>query len=222
MVRPVVRRPCGGGRARRGTAPTPIRILLDAARSFVPPARSPLVTPSYTVILSACHALRDQRGAGGHACQQQNVPALCRPVQRTWSSLSLSFSLHLCISLFLGIVPARACARHPVRLSAVVDARARAVQASPGRPCPAVSLPSLGSPTSFVPRHRRIFRMFPRKAWIIRRALLINLGSFSARCGKSSGIQDPRRRVIVDELACVTNESHYDLQRTCGQPRCHL
>ena len=136
--------------------------------------------------------------------------------------LSLSFSLHLCIYLFLGIVPARACARHPVRLSAVVDARARAVQASPGRPCPAVSLPSLGSPTSFVPRHRRIFRMFPRKAWIIRRALLINLGSFSARCGKSSGIQDPRRRVIVDELACVTNESHYDLQRTCGQPRCHL
>jgi hypothetical protein len=140
--------------------------------------------------------------------------------------LFLSFSLHLCISAslcFSGSCPlARACARHPVRLSAVVDARARAVQASPGRPCPAVSLPSLGSPTSFVPRHRRIFRMFPRKAWIIRRALLINLGSFSARCGKSSGIQDPRRRVIVDELACVTNESHYDLQRTCGQPRCHL
>lgn len=100
MVRPVVRRPCGGGRARRGTAPTPTRILLDAARSFVPPARSPLVTPSYTVILSACHALRDQRGAGGHACQQQNVPALCRPVQRTWSSLSLflSASLHLSVS----------------------------------------------------------------------------------------------------------------------------
>lgn len=106
MVRPVVRRPCGGGRARRGTAPTPIRILLDAARSFVPPARSPLVTPSYTVILSACHALRDQRGAGGHACQQQNVPALCRPVQRTWSSLSLSLSLCISASLcFSGSCP---------------------------------------------------------------------------------------------------------------------
>lgn len=112
----------------------------------------------------------------------------------------------------LSISPFRGRSRSSSATCASIDgrrcARAPCAGLSPAQPCPAwsPSLPSALSPTLLFPLRRRTFRRFPRRAWIIRRELLINLGSFSGRCEKSSGIQARHRGVVDGASIDVTNE----------------